>query len=544
MSHFFFYSTSNIVHFAVDEKFKGTKIAKFFEVEERGSSLSGELKGAFATFMTMAYILAVNPRIIADSGGPCVPDDDGIFGPAYSACMEEFRKELITVTALVSMFGCILMGVTANLPIALAPGMGMNAYFTYSVVGFRGTGSVSYQAAVTACIIEGAIFFVLAVTGVRYALVRLVPEPIRYATPAAIGAFLAHLGLQTAEGIGLVVSDIATAVTLGGCPLEKRVPIVALTEACSEIGICVTSDAYTCDDLGGIMTSGTTWIGIFGMLVMLIFMAYKWNSALIIGIGFVTVVSWFRNTAVTYFDESPAGEARFEYFKQVVSVETLDMTLAPFTSDLGQVGLALITFLYVDFLDTSGTLMGIVSSMGYVNEEGDFPKSTRAFAVDALGTMFSAIFGCSPVTSYIESAAGVEAGAKTGLTAVFCGFFFFISIFFAPIIASIPPWAVGGALIIVGALMARSLAKVKWYDVTHASTAFVTVMIMPLTYSIAYGLIAGLLVWTVMQSVFKILSFAGIEPPSFEPETMEEAIPEKEIIDSSEKIEDVETPAE
>jgi len=531
--------------FSLDEKFKGTKIAKFFEVEERGSSLSIELKGALATFMTMAYILAVNPRILADSGGPCIPDDDGIFGDAYSSCMEAFRKELITVTALVSMFGCFLMGFTANLPIALAPGMGMNAYFTYSVVGFRGTGSVSYQAAVTACIIEGAIFFVLAVTGVRYALVRLVPEPIRYATPAAIGAFLAHLGLQTAEGIGLVVSDIATAVTLGGCPLEKRVPIVALTEACSELGICVTSDAYTCDDLGGIMTSGTTWIGIFGMMVMLILMAYRWNSALIIGIGFVTIVSWFRDTAVTYFDDSPAGNARFQYFKQVVSVETLDMTLAPFTSELKQVGVALITFLYVDFLDTSGTLMGIVSSMGYVNEDGDFPKSTRAFAVDALATMFSAIFGCSPCTSYIESAAGVEAGAKTGLTAIFCGIFFFISIFFAPIIASIPPWAVGGALIIVGALMAKSLAKVKWYDVTHASTAFVTVMIMPLTYSIAYGLIAGLLVWTVMQSVFKILSFAGIEPPSFEPEVEDQPAPVKKIDDvAPEKVKDEEAPEE
>ncbi len=152
----------------------------------------------------------------------------------------------------------------------------MNAYFTYSAVGWRGTGSVSYEAAVTAVAIEGAIFFVLAVTGARFAIIKLVPEPVRLATPAGIGAFLAHLGLQTAEGIGVVVSDIATAVTLGACPLEKRVPIVALTESCFENPYtCVTSDAYTCDDLGGIMTSGPTWVGILGLIIMAILLGYK-----------------------------------------------------------------------------------------------------------------------------------------------------------------------------------------------------------------------------------------------------------------------------
>jgi adenine/guanine/hypoxanthine permease len=257
------------------------------------------------------------------------------------------------------------MALLANLPIGLAPGMGMNAYFTYSVVGFRGTGTVAWNSAVTAVLVEGAIFFVLAVSGARTFLARLIPEPVRLATPAAIGAFLAHLGLQTAEGIGIVVSDIATAVTLGACPLEKRTPIVALTESCqNNTAFCVTSDAYTCDDLGGVMTSPTTWMGIFGMMVTLIFMAYKWRSAMIIGIGFVTIVSWFRNTAVTYFPDTPVGDARFEYFSQVVAFEKMDMIVLPFTSDLKSAGVALVTFLYVDFLDTSGTLMGIVSNMG------------------------------------------------------------------------------------------------------------------------------------------------------------------------------------
>lgn len=173
-----------------------------------------------------------------------------------------------------------------------------------------------------------------------------VPEPVRIATPAAIGAFLAHLGFQTAEGIGLVVSDIATAVTLGACPLENRVPIVALTESCAaNTATCVISDGYTCDDLGGIMTSATTWVGILGTMIILVFLAYKWNSAFMIGISFVTFISWFRGTAITYFPDTPAGDERFEYFKQVVSIEGMDKVLAPFTNELNSIGVALVTFL-------------------------------------------------------------------------------------------------------------------------------------------------------------------------------------------------------
>jgi xanthine/uracil/vitamin C permease (AzgA family) len=157
--------------------------------------------------------------------------------------------------------------------------------------------------------------------------------------------------------------------------------------------------------------------------------------------------------------------------------------------------------------------MGLVSAMGYIDEEGNFPNSRAAFSADALATMFGSIFGLSPVTAYIESGSGVEAGSRTGLTAVICGFYFFLSIFFAPIISSIPPWATGGALIIVGSIMARSLVRVKWHDPTHALSAFLTVIVMPLTYSIAYGLLAGIGSYFISWSVFTLLSFVGIPKP-------------------------------
>jgi xanthine/uracil/vitamin C permease (AzgA family) len=160
--------------------------------------------------------------------------------------------------------------------------------------------------------------------------------------------------------------------------------------------------------------------------------------------------------------------------------------------------------------------MALASNMGYVDEEGNFPRSKWAFAADALATMFGSIFGLCPVTSYIESGAGVQAGARTGLCAVFCGFFFFLSIFFAPIIASIPPWASGGALVIVGSMMAKCLANIKWYIPSHALSAFLTVIIMPLTYSVAYGLIAGIVTFFIMEGTFSLLALVGIAKPIFE----------------------------
>jgi len=497
----------------INKKVGESKIGKYFELDARQSNFSTEIKAGSATFLTMAYILAINPSILADSGGPCVAPDGNIFAPEYEDCMSEIKRQYVTSTAIGSFIGCLLMGLTANLPIALAPGMGMNAYFTYTVVGWRGTGKVDFDAAMTAVLIEGAIFFILAVTGIRFAIAKLIPDPIKIGTAAGIGAFLAHLGLQTAEGLGIVVADAATSVTIGGCPEEYRTPLVEYDDACANEGICVVSGAYTCDVLGGKMTSATTYIGLIGMMIMAIMIAYKRNSGIIVGVLFVTIISWFRNTLVTYFPDNEAGDARFDYFSQVVSIEPINLLWVQYSGNIGNAIMALWTFLVIDFLDTTGTLLAVVSPLGITDEKGDFPKSRQAFAVDAVATMVGSLFGLSPITSYIESAAGVEAGGRTGLTAIACGFYFFISIFFAPILASIPAWATGGALIIVGAMMCRNLALIQWNKIHHSLSVFVTIIVMPLTYSIAWGLVGGLSIWYTFQLVFYLLSLVGVEYP-------------------------------
>lgn len=499
-----------------------SRFGKFFGLEERGSTLTREFQAGTATFLTMAYVLAVNPRIMAESGGTCdaseFEDEGGIFSEGYEECLVGLQRQYVTATALGSLIGCLLMGFGANLPIALAPGMGMNAYFTYSVVGWRGTGSVPYRSALTAVLIEGFIFLVLSASGARFALAKLIPEPLRYAIAPGIGAFLAHLGLQSAEGLGIVVSDIATAVTLGGCPEENRTPLVAYDDACANEGICVLSEAYTCDVLGGKMTSATVWLGLFGMFLMGVLLCYKKtkNSSIVCGILFVTLVSWFRNTAVTFFPETEAGEARFDYFKQVVNIEPINELLANYSGDLKTAGTALVTFFFIDFLDTTGTLLSVVDPIpGVAQPNGDFARSRIAFSVDAVATIIGSVFGLSPVTSYIESGAGVFAGGRTGLTAIAVGLYFGLSIFFAPVLSSIPPWATGGALVVVGSMMFQNLTKVQWDKFDHGLTAFVTVLLMPLTYSIAYGIIGGFMVWVSMQIAFFILSKVfGIERDS------------------------------
>uniref|UniRef100_A0A7S0U1C1 Xanthine/uracil/vitamin C permease n=2 Tax=Hemiselmis andersenii TaxID=464988 RepID=A0A7S0U1C1_HEMAN len=536
----------------------------FFKISKRGSTIMTEIRAGTASFMTLCYILAVHPRILSESGGPCVcgaetaADPDCVFyDGVYAECVEDFRRELVTVTAAASCIACVTMGLFGNLPFLLAPGMGLNAYFTYDVVGFHGTGKVKWRTAMAAIFIEGIIFMLLTISGLRLAFAKAIPSCIKVATTGGIGFFLAHLGLQTAEGIGLVVTDVATGITLGGCPPAARSYATYPPSP-------VTADAYTCDNNpGSQMTSATTWLGIMTLCIIGILMKRGIRGGIIIGILMATFISWIPNTLVSYWSDSvyplggggglQGGEYRWNYFKQVVKVERIQMAGAQmdFNFNDPNLGIALFTFLYVDLLDTTGTLFAMAKFMNIIQPNGKFEGDQKAFMVDGFSTMIGAVLGTSPVTTFIESAPGIEEGGRTGLTAIWSGFLFFISLFFAPLLASIPPWATGPALIVVGAMMMRGLVNINWYNHGEAIPAFVCIALMPLTYSIAYGIIGGLFVYVVLNGFDWLLAFAfGPSPEAENPAEMTAVARAEEL--ASEKVavsrdaaasRDIETPA-
>ncbi|KAK9811846.1 hypothetical protein WJX72_011125 [[Myrmecia] bisecta] len=504
-------------------------VGRYFCLVERKSTFTQEIAAGTVTFLTLAYILAVNASIISDTGGPCNSNDctgpeKGEFdcrfhnNPGYEACVVQVKRSLVTATAAGSLVACVLMGLGANMPVALAPGMGLNAYFSTQVVGYRGTGPVSYQTALAAVFVEGWIFVFLAVTGIRLKLIRMVPRSIMLATSAGIGLFLAFIGLQSAEGLGMVVADSSTLVTLGGCPAQQRAPIYVIPQNSSVCsldanGVIVqslppTGGNHAC--MGHKMQSGSVWLGLSGLILIGILMSRSVKGSIMCGILFVTIVAWIPNTKASYLGANtsiPGGEARLAYFKHVVDVPNLSKTgaaisFAGFTN--GQLWIALITFLYVDFLDATGTLFSMANFInnfipGFLDENKSFPNQTFAFCVDGLSSVIGSLMGTSPITAFVESASGIREGGRTGITALTVGFYFFISLFFTPIFASIPPYAVGPALITVGALMMINCVRIKWDKSSEALPAFLTILIIPMTYSIAYGVIAGIGTYTIIN---------------------------------------------
>ena len=381
--------------------------------------------------------------------------------------------------------------------------MGLNAYFAYTVVGFHGSGHVSFQTALTAIFIEGFIFFGLALFGLRQWLARAIPRCIKLATSVGIGLFLTIIGLTYSEGIGLIVGSTATPVELAGCRQELQVD-----------GVCPSYAK---------MRSPMMWIGIFcGGVFTTMLMLYRVKGAIIAGIILVSIISWPRNTPVTYFPYTAVGDDNFNFFKKVVDFHPIKHVLNVQEWNLsgvgGQFGLALITFLYVDILDTTGTLYSMARYAGLVDPiTQDFEGSTFAYMVDSLTISIGAIFGTPPVTAFVESGAGIGEGGKTGLTAMFTGLCFFISIFFAPIFASIPPWATGCVLILVGSMMCQAAADINWKYIGDALPAFVTIALMPFTYSIADGLIAGICLYILINTLVWVIEKASggrIVPPN------------------------------
>ncbi|XP_074581732.1 adenine/guanine permease AZG2-like [Curcuma longa] len=479
---------------ALNRAFADSAAGRYFKVDARDSSFTRELRAGVATFLTMVYIVSVNAAILTDSGGPCTVRDctplahtnssataglapgpeckfDG--NPGYQRCLARTKNDLVVATAAAAVVGSFAMGAVANLPLALAPGMGANAYFAYNMVGFHGSGRVPYETALAAVFLEGCIFLGLSLLGLRAQIARLIPRSIRLASAAGIGLFLAFTGLQNQVGVGLVGPSPSTLVTLAACS---------------------RTDPATGECLGGVLHSLTFWLGAAGFLLAAMCLARDVKGGTIYGIVFVTLVSWIRGTAVTAFPDTEQGNSNFDYFKKIVDFHIIETTagrinFAGFFRK--EVWLAVATLLYVDILDTTGSMCSMAEYGGFADGEGGFEGEYRAFAVDAGATIVGAALGTTTVTTYIESTAGLREGGRTGVTAIAVAALFAGALFFAPLLTNVPPWAVGPSLVLVGAMMMRVARDVDWAEAKEAVPAFLTMILMPLTYSIAYGIIAG-----------------------------------------------------
>ncbi|KAK8947229.1 Adenine/guanine permease AZG1 [Platanthera zijinensis] len=491
-----------------------SSVGRRFKISDRGTTFTTELRAGTTTFLTMAYILAVNASIISDSGATCSLSDclhpspsckfPPEVDPGYTNCVARARRELITATAVASLIGSALMGFFANLPIALAPGMGTNAYFAYSVVGFHGSGRVPYRSALAAVFLEGLLFLLLSIFGIRSRLARLIPRPVRASSAAGIGLFLAFIGLQNDQGVGLIGFSPSTLLTLAACPRSARgfvAPVQTLPNGTLALipGATVSGDVLC---LHGRMQSPTFWLGAAGFILICYCLIRHVKGAMIYGIIFITAISWFRGTAVTAFPNNPAGNESYSYFKKVIDVHPIGSTAGAFSfSDIshGRFWEVLFTFLYVDILDTTGTLYSMARFAGFVDENGEFEGQYFAFMSDATAIVAGSLLGTSPVTAFIESSTGIREGGRTGVTALTVAAYFLISLFFTPLLASIPPWAIGPALVLVGVMMMKSVTEIEWGDMRQSIPAFLTLLLMPLTYSIAYGLIAGIATFILLN---------------------------------------------
>lgn len=415
-------------------------IDDYFGVRRAGSSLRTELRAGITTFLTMAYILFVNPSIL----GKAIP-------------IEGAGPQLLTATALAAAVGSLLMGLLARYPFALAPGMGINAYFTYTVVLGQG---VPWPTALGATFVSGLFFLAISLTGLRAWLVDAIPAPLKIGTAAGIGLFLALIGLENA---GLVVDHPATLVTLG--------------------------------DLGG----ASARLGVFGVLLIGVLLARRVRGAILLGIAVTSALAILTRAPVF-------GGAPFPGFAEGVVRPPVWPTELFFALDLrgafelGLLGIVFV-FLFVDFFDTAGTLIGLSEKAGFTDAEGRLPRASQAFTADAIATSVGALFGTSTTTTYIESASGIEEGGRTGLVAVIVAACFLLSLFFWPLAGAVPPVATAPALIVVGAMMMSNLGRVDWTDPAVAVPCFVTLVGMPLSYSIANGISFGIIAHTAIGAL-------------------------------------------
>lgn len=402
-------------------------LQKLFGFDPKKMTVRTEIMAGITTFLTMAYILAVNPNILSETG----MDKGALF------------TTTVVISAIITMF----MGLYAKLPFALAPGMGLNAFFAYTVCMIMG---YSWQFALTAVFIEGLIFILLTITNVREKIVDIIPQTLKNAISVGIGLYIAFIGLKSS---GIIINDEATLVKLGD------------------------------------VTQGVALLGIIGILITSIFLVLKVKGGLLYGIIATTIIG--IPMGVTQFDglisTPPSIEPiffKFEWDK----IFTQDMVIIVFT------------FLFVDLFDTIGTLIGVSTRAGII-KNGKIPRLKQAFLVDAVGTTAGAVMGTSTVTTFVESAAGVEEGGRSGLTAFVAGVCFLAAIFFAPFFLAIPASATAPVLVLVGLMMMASVVKIDFNNYSESIPAFLCIICMPLCYSISDGIIMGHLCYVILNAL-------------------------------------------
>lgn len=401
---------------------------KFYQLKANGTTVKTEVIAGITTFLTMAYILSVNPNILSAAG------------------MD--KNALFTATAVASIVGTLAMALLAKLPFAQAPGMGMNAFFAFAVVIGMGN---TWEFALTAILIEGLIFFVLNALNVRAAIVNAIPNTLKNAISAGIGLFIAFIGLQESK---IVINNDATLVGLGD------------------------------------ITSGTALLALIGLVITAVLLIRKVKGALLIGILATAVIG--IPMGITTFQgivDVPPSPAPLFFKFDFSQIFTFKMLIVTFT------------FLFVDVFDTVGTLIGVCSKAGMLDADGQIPNVKKAFYADAIGTTSGAIFGTSAVTTYVESAAGVSEGGRTGLTALVTAGCFVLALFFAPLFLSIPSAATAPILILVGLMMLSPIKDIDLEEYAESVPAFICIIAMPLMYSIAHGIALGLISYVLLNMI-------------------------------------------
>lgn len=399
-------------------------LEKIFKLKENNTTVRTELLAGLITFLTMSYILVVNPNILETTG------------------MD--RPALFTATVVGSVFATLMMALFTNLPVAQAPGMGLNNFFAFTVVLTMG---YTWQFALTAVFIEGIIFILLTFFNVRELIVKSLPLVLKQAIPVGIGLFITFVGLKSAN---IVVSNPNTFVSLGD------------------------------------MADPNMWIALIGLIITGALLVLNVKGAILVGIVIATVAGAFFG--IVHLPDSslvslPPSLSPLFFKFEWDHIFTFDMALVVFT------------FLFVNLFDTIGTLLGVVSKAGLTDSEGNFPQVKKALFADALGTTVGAVLGTSPITSYVESSSGVAAGGRTGLVGVMVALMFLLSLFFAPIFLMVPASATAPALIIVGLFMISAVVNINFDDISESLPAYVTLVFMPFTYSIAQGLVFGILTY-------------------------------------------------